>query len=110
TRTVTVARGDDVLGAFDLPCPLMVKLDVQGFELSALRGMPSLLGRADFVYAEVSFVELYAGQPLADAVIAHLRERGFHLAGIHNLTTGPDGASIQADALFTRAPEGGERS
>lgn len=107
TRTVTVARGDDVLGAADLPRPLMVKLDVQGFELSALRGMPDVLARADFVYAEISFVTLYAGQPLADAVIAYLRARGFRLAGIYNLIVGLDGASIQADALFARGREDG---
>lgn len=103
TQTVAVARGDDVLGPLELPRPLMIKLDVQGFELAALRGLARTLERAEFVYAEISFIELYAGQPLADEVIAFLRERGFRLAGVHNLTTGQGGISVQADALFTRA-------
>jgi len=104
TQTIVVARGDDVLGTFDLPRPLMIKLDVQGFELSALRGLPRMLARADFVYVEVSFVELYANQSLADEVIAFLRSQGFRLTGIYNLATGPGGMSVQADALFTRTP------
>lgn len=104
TQRISVARGDDVLGGLDLPRPLMIKLDVQGFELAALRGLPQTLARADFVYAEISFVELYAGQPLADEIIAFLREGGFRLTGIYNPTTDPAGVSVQADALFTRAP------
>lgn len=99
---IRVERGDDVLAAVDLPRPLMVKLDVQGFELSALRGLTQTLARADYVYAEISFVELYQGQPLADEIIAWLRENHFRLAGIYNLTLSPEGISVQADALFSR--------
>ncbi len=103
-RTIAVAHGDDALHETDLPRPMMIKLDVQGFELCALRGMRDTLARADYVHAEVSFVELYRGQPLADEVIAFLRLRRFRLAGIHNLTAGPTGEAVQADALFERMP------
>jgi len=99
---IRVERGDDVLAGIDLPHPLMVKLDVQGFELSALRGLTQTLARADYVYAEISFLALYEGQPLADEIIDWLRSNGFRLAGIYNLTLSPEGASVQADALFTR--------
>ena len=103
TQTISVVRGDDILSGIDLPRPLMVKLDVQGFELSALRGLRSTLERADYVYAEISFVELYLGQALADEVIDFLRGLGFRFAGVYNLTTGLTGEAVQADALFVRA-------
>lgn len=103
-RTIAMARGDDALRETDLPRPLMIKLDVQGYELSVLRGMHDTLTRADYVHAEVSFVELYSGQPLADEVIAFLRLHRFRLSGIHNLTAGPAGEAVQADALFERMP------
>jgi hypothetical protein len=45
---------------------------------------------------------LYAGQALADEVIAWLRERGFRLRGVHNLEYDRDGRAIQADFLFAR--------
>src|SRR5690606_36781282 len=101
-RSVSVERGDDVLGGLELPRPLLVKLDVQGFELAVLEGMPNVLARTDFICAEISFVDLFAGQPLADDVIAYLHPHGFRLADVYNLTVGAGGMAIQADALFRR--------
>ena len=43
----------------------------------------ALLDRFAWVTVECSFVELYAGQAFADAVIAWLRERGFRLSGVY---------------------------
>ena len=82
--------------------PALLKLDVQGFELEALRGCEDLLDRFAYVYAECSFVELYAGQALADEVIAWLRERGFNHQGEHNMVHESGGRAIQADFLFAR--------
>ena len=58
---------------------------LQGFELAALEGCASLLDRFAAVYVEGSFVPLYADLPLADEILAHLRESGFRLVGVHNL-------------------------
>jgi FkbM family methyltransferase len=99
---VEVRRGDDVLAAEALPRPCLIKLDVQGFELSALKGLQRTLERADYVYVEVSFVELYEGQALADEIVGWLARRGFALAGVYNLSVDERGVSIQADALFAR--------
>lgn len=102
TVNIRVARVDNVLANFDIPEPILVKLDVQGFELSALKGMPNILARAKHVYVEVSFVELYEGQPLASDVIAWLAEQGFDVAGAYNGSKAMDGTSVQIDLLFTR--------
>jgi FkbM family methyltransferase len=99
-REIAVNRGDDILGATELRGPIIIKLDVQGFELSVLRGMPRLLGASSYVYAELSFVELYVGQPLASEVIGWLASKGYALHGIYNLSTSSSGLSIQADFLF----------
>jgi FkbM family methyltransferase len=108
-ETIKVVRADDVLDDAVLPDPILIKLDVQGFELTALRGMPNLLKRARYVYAEVSFRELYKGQPLAHEIVAWLATAGFRMAGAYNPTTARDGSAIQADILFERAtpPETG---
>jgi FkbM family methyltransferase len=90
------------IGASDLNSPGLLKLDVQGFELAALEGCASLLDRFAAVYVECSFVPLYADQPLADEVLAHLREQGFRLAGIYNLAHDREGRAVQADFLFER--------
>jgi FkbM family methyltransferase len=102
TRAIEVRRVDDVLKNEILKPPLMVKLDVQGFELVALKGMPDILSFANYIYAEITFIPLYQGQPLAHEVIAWLRARGFRLRGIYNLASTSKHAAIQADALFER--------
>ena len=103
---VRVVRIDDALEVSDLPKPIMIKLDVQGFELSALKGMPKLLRHAQYVYTEVSFKELYRGQPLAHEILVWLSEIGYQISGVYNTTEASDGTSIQADILFTKASDG----
>jgi FkbM family methyltransferase len=102
TLPVEMAPLDAFVGPGDLSPPALLKLDVQGFELAALAGCASLLDRFAAVYVECSFVPLYADQPLADEVLAHLREQGFHLAGIYNLTHDRAGRAVQADFLCER--------
>ncbi len=102
TATVRVAPLREFVSSEDIQPPAFLKLDVQGYELEALRGCEDLLDRFAYVYAECSFVELYAGQALADAVIAWLRERGFTLRGVHNMDYDSGGRAIQADFLFVR--------
>ncbi|MFN3930137.1 MAG: FkbM family methyltransferase [Brevundimonas sp.] len=101
-RMIEVVRGDDLLADAELPGPLLIKLDIQGFELAALQGMPKLLARADHVYTEVSFLPLYEGQALAHELTAFLTAAGFVFAGVHNVVSRSDGSAVQADLLFSR--------
>lgn len=102
TQTIEVGRLADYLSAGDITSPALLKLDVQGFELAALRGCEGLLDRFAYIYVECSFIELYAEQAFADEVIAWLRERGFHLNGVYNMTYDRVGRAVQADFLFRR--------
>ena len=100
TRTIRVAPLDTALCGQNIQSPALLKLDVQGYELEALRGCESLLGRFRYVYCECSFVELYEGQALAYEVIDYLLQHGFRLAGVYNMTYDGKGIAIQADFLF----------
>lgn len=91
----------DFLGA-GLPRPTLLKIDVQGYELAVLEGAGHSLNLVDEVFVECSFVELYTGQPLADAVICHLANADFRLAGVYGLVTTGGGVCLQADLLFKR--------
>jgi FkbM family methyltransferase len=102
TVEVHVAPLDDFVTADDLQAPAMLKLDVQGFELAALKGCESLLKCFDWVYCECSFIELYTGQHLAWEVIDWLSVRGFRFAGMLNPVRDERGHTVQADFLFTR--------
>jgi len=73
---VRTTRLDDVpdLGRVDL-----LKIDVQGSELSVFSHGRATLARAVAVHTEVSMVPLYVDQPLFGEVDAELRAQGFAL-------------------------------
>ncbi len=100
TRVVRVGTLDEFISHKDIVSPAMLKLDVQGFELQALKGCKSLIDRFDFIYCECSFVELYKHQKLAHEVIDYLHAFGFNLAGVYNPQYDPGGNCIQSDLLF----------
>src|SRR5512136_2022791 len=52
--TVPVARLDDYLDRMTLQPPVLLKLDVQGYEAAVLRGAAQVLARADFLMCELS--------------------------------------------------------
>lgn len=101
--TVPVTTLDDALAGRDLARPVLLKLDVQGFELEVLRGAKaSMATSVDLVYTEVSFREYYRGQCLAQDVCAELRGAGFDLVDIGHVSRNAAGAALQADFLFNR--------
>lgn len=101
TLPVRVMPLDKALENTGIESPALLKLDVQGFELEALRGCEPMLAHFDHVYCECSFMEMYEGQALADEVIAWLRERGFRLGGVYNMAYDAAGKSVQADFVFS---------
>jgi FkbM family methyltransferase len=101
TAEVEVITLDEWLST-PLERPCLLKMDVQGFELAALRGATRTLASVDEALIECSFVELYEGQPLAGEVIAHMSDAGFRLSGVHGMVYSGDGSSVQADFFFRR--------
>ena len=101
---VAVGRMADRVDVAALRRPILVKIDVQGSELEVLKGAEEVLSLLDAIYCEVSFVQLYEGQPLAGDVIAYLSARGFDLRGIFNLSNTRKFGPTQADLLFCQKP------
>lgn len=102
TITVSVKRLDDVLVGRELSRPSLLKLDVQGGELAALRGATDTLQSIDFVVAECSFAELYVSQPLANEIVSFMADHGFRIAGYFSPTVIGGTRLVQADGLFCR--------
>jgi FkbM family methyltransferase len=80
----------------------ILKMDIQGGELLALRGADGLLKRRaiDMVYCEVSFVKLYEQQGAFDEVWRHLEGYEYSLYGLYNLSYSKFGFLGFGDALF----------
>ena len=102
---VTTARLDDVVDAADLPDgPLLLKLDTQGTELDVLRGGTKVLERTDHLIVEISFVELYEGQPQGAEILRYLLESGWDVASVYDVKASRrTGEPLQADVLFKRS-------
>lgn len=85
----------------DLPRPLLLKLDLEGNELAALRGATQLLKRVDYILAEINFVLLRQGQPSFHEIEEFLAERGFEVMDVYpGHQDKRTGRSIWADVLF----------
>jgi hypothetical protein len=91
-----------------------LKLDVQGAELSILRGAGEIFRRSVVgLEIEVEFLPLYHGQPLFGEVDAYVRSMGFELFELRPTnwvySAGADRATrgqlAFADALYFRNPE-----
>lgn len=93
---------DSLLTLEDLAGHVLLKIDVQGYELEVLKGASTLLAGVEFVYVELSFMELYAGQPNAIDIISFLHSFNFVMSGVYNISSDA-GRTVQADFLFAKA-------
>lgn len=101
--SVPMARLDDYLPEMNLVHPVLLKLDVQGYEAQTLDGGEELLEQVDYLLTEVSYQPLYEGQVLFDQMYSWLKEKGFEYGGNFETLISPlDGTILQADALFVR--------
>jgi|WetSurMetagenome_2_1015567.scaffolds.fasta_scaffold55003_2 FkbM family methyltransferase len=99
--SVPVARLDDFLEEMKLVAPVLLKLDVQGYEEQALLGATQVLRHVDAVLTEVSFKPLYEGQANFDRLNELMKCNGFvYAGGFESLFSPLDGSILQSDLLF----------
>jgi FkbM family methyltransferase len=105
---VQAVRIDDLFAnaGIDLGKNILLKLDVQGAELSVLRGCEAFLSQVDCVLCEVNLRLLYEGQAELVDIIAHLRRFGLEFSGVAEQYHAEDGRAIYLDAVFLRSSLG----
>lgn len=93
---------DDWFARSGMPAVDILKLDLQGYELQALRGAERVLAAGvGLLYVEVNFARFYAGGALYGEIEQFLRRRGYQLLNLYHLCTHePDGQVGSADAIF----------
>lgn len=103
-ETVRVKTLDTISDNLKLDSRLLLKLDVQGYEINVLKGSLRLLEKVDVIIAETSFYELYENQPLFKDVFDFLRQYNFKYVGnMVQLEDSNDGKILQADSVFIKS-------
>jgi FkbM family methyltransferase len=101
TISVPVHRLDDFSSQWAGRSRQLLKIDVQGFELSVLHGAIETLKTCAYVYVECSEISLYDGQALRVDVQSFLEGLGYVCHGRYN-DYRDGGLLVQADYLFVR--------
>ncbi|MBS4036034.1 MAG: FkbM family methyltransferase [Ignavibacterium sp.] len=102
-QKVQVKKIDSIFESLSLKKKVMLKLDVQGYELSTLKGAENALALVDLIITEVSYLKLYENQVMFNQINNYLYEKGFVFAGNLNQLYDPiDNRILQADAIYIK--------
>lgn len=106
---------DDLIRFKSLPKCDFLSVDTQGSELEILEGAEMTLASCVGVQLEVSFVELYQGQPLFGEIDKFLRLKGFEFIKFKEISEWApqvcsyelrgDKMQFQADAIYFKSPQ-----
>lgn len=100
---VVMTSLDNFFSSRVLEGDILLKIDVQGYEDHVLKGGAQVLSRASVVLLEVSYVELYKGQPLFGDIHRIMESHGFIYKGnLEQHASTVDGQLLFADALYER--------
>lgn len=101
--TVSVSTLDRIFAGVELRRPVLLKLDVQGYEAQVIRGGVEILKRVDYVVLEASLKPMYEGEMLFMEIARLMEEWGFRFERPVGWLTEPGtGEILQMDSLFVR--------
>ncbi|MDZ4712588.1 MAG: FkbM family methyltransferase [bacterium] len=102
-RSIPIITIDSLIEKGEIEIPEIVKLDIQGFELEALKGAKHLFGKTEVFILETSLFEYTKGTPLFSEVVIFMAERDYEIYDFPGFLRRPyDGALGQLDVCFTK--------
>ncbi|HVI44175.1 MAG TPA: FkbM family methyltransferase [Chitinophaga sp.] len=99
---VPVKRLDEWLQGIRVNAPLLLKLDVQGFEKEVLKGAANCMDRVDYLLFETSFVAMYNGEPLFDEMHNYVKSLDFEFIAPVSFLQSDELQILQMDLLYRR--------
>ena len=101
--TVSVKRLDTWASNLTISRPALLKLDIEGNELAAMRGAEKVLSQIDYIELETTFVSARIGQPTFREILNFLNDHDFELIDVYpGILDSKTGRANWADALFAR--------
>lgn len=106
TESIRMESLDGIFDEKDLQRPVLMKIDVQGYEKFVLDGAVKTLNHCDVIICEMSLSVLYKDQALFHDIYTQLIGAGFEYAGnIGELVNPKTSCILQVDGLFIRKTE-----
>jgi len=104
TQKIELHRLDDYIDNKRnlLKIPELIKIDVQGYELEALKGGIKCLKQVEWIIIEVSFEQLYQDQPIFHEIINFMANNKFYLFSLGQNTPTGIHKLIQINCLFKK--------
>ena len=100
THNIEIKTLDDIILDREVIEPILIKIDVQGYELEVLKGSDKILKKVDFILLEVSKNEMYQNQPKEKEIIEYLQYRNFYILKQNNWSIIKKTDFSQRDILF----------
>jgi FkbM family methyltransferase len=97
---VSIHKFDEIADQITFVAPVLLKLDVQGFEKEVLLGSINSFKKIDYLLFETSFVTMYQGEPLFDEMHEFVKALGFELIGPVGLLQTDNMQILQMDMLY----------
>ena len=101
-REIQIFKLDTILCNKNLKKPIILKLDVQGYEMEVLKGSLKILKRINYILIEVSKSEIYKNQATEKQIINFLKKRNFFPLNSTKSTKINKTNFLQRDILFKR--------
>lgn len=103
-EVIHVKTLDSILKPKELDKNILVKIDVQGFEASVLRGGPDLISEAKIIIIEINYYPLYKNQASFHEIYTILSQYKFQFVGNLNQTFNHvTGDVIYSDSVFIKS-------
>jgi len=94
---------DELITKCEIREKVLLKVDVQGYEIHVLEGGKQFINNVDIIIVETSYYELYKGQPLFEEIYLFLKKRGFKYFGnLEQIYDTRDGKILQSDSVFIK--------
>ncbi len=104
-RKIKVNTLDNIFRDEKLYHPILIKMDVQGYELEVLKGSNNMLKKIDYILLEVSKNEMYKNQPTEEIIINYLKSLNFKIFKTNDWVNIKNTNFKQRDILFSNNNE-----